>query len=115
MTRWALLVAAITSEVTATLCLKGALEHPWLYPVVVLGYVASFVLLAMVLRRGLPLGLAYGVWAATGVAVTALLSTALYGEPLTALKGAGLALIVVGVVLVEVGSHRASSADAGVT
>lgn len=53
-----LLIPAILVEVTASLALKGALEHPALYVVVVIGYLSGFVLLAEVLRTGMALGLA---------------------------------------------------------
>lgn len=107
MTTWALLVAAILAEVTATLSLKGALEHPWLYVVVAVGYVASFLLLAGVLRAGMPLGVAYGMWGALGVAATAVLSAQIFGEAITRLMGAGLVLVAAGVLLVEAGSRSA--------
>lgn len=108
--RWALLLAAVASEVAATLSLKGALEHGWLYAVVVAGYVAAFLLLAAVLRAGMPLGVAYGIWGALGVAFTAVLSAVIFGEQLTALMGAGLVLIIGGILLVELGSHGAERA-----
>ncbi|MFB1299165.1 multidrug efflux SMR transporter [Mycobacterium sp. pW049] len=104
---WVLLLLAITSEVAATLSLKGSASVPALYVVVVLGYLASFVFLALVLRRGMGLGVAYGIWGATGVALTAILSAAIFGEALTALMIVGLVCIIGGVVLVETGSHVA--------
>ncbi|WP_371029912.1 multidrug efflux SMR transporter [Pseudoclavibacter sp. JSM 162008] len=107
MRKWLLLAAAISCEVTASLSLKGALDAPALYAIVVVGYAASFVLLALVLRAGLPLGVAYGIWGALGVALTALLSALLFAEPLTALMGLGMVLIIGGVLLVELGSQRA--------
>jgi small multidrug resistance pump len=107
MRTWAFLVAAILAEVTATLSLKGALERPWLYSVVAVGYVASFLLLAGVLRAGMPLGVAYGMWGALGVAATAVLSAQLFGEAITRLMGAGLVLVAAGVFLVEAGSRSA--------
>ena len=107
---WLLLILAITSEVAATLSLKGSATAPALYVVVVLGYVASFVFLALVLRRGLGLGVAYGIWGATGVALTAVLSAILFGEALTTVMILGLACIIAGVVLVEAGS-RVEEAD----
>lgn len=103
---WVLLLIAITSEVAATLSLKGSASVPALYAVVVLGYLASFVFLALVLRRGMGLGVAYGIWGATGVAVTAVLSAVIFGEALTALMVVGLLCIIGGVVLVETGSHE---------
>lgn len=113
MARWALLGCAIVSEVTASLCLKAALEHPALYVVVVLGYVASFAFLAMVLRAGMALGVAYGIWAALGVALTAAISAVLYDEPLTALMGVGIVLVIAGVLTVELGSHARAADSAG--
>ncbi len=110
--RWILLAGAIVSEVTASLSLKAALEQPVFFVVVVTGYVAAFVLLAAVLRRGMALGVAYGVWAALGVAATALLSAALFGETLTPTMLAGIALVIAGVLCVELGSHPPAPAAA---
>ncbi|GAA1490674.1 DMT family transporter [Brachybacterium sacelli] len=112
MTAWLFLVGAILSEVTATLALRGALDRPLLYVVVVLGYALSFGLLALVLRRGMALGVAYGMWAACGVVLTAVLSAVLFGEPFTALKISGIVLIAAGVAVVEIGSHRAATREA---
>jgi small multidrug resistance pump len=109
MTKWALLVAAIVTEVTASLSLKAAIDHAALYAVVVLGYVASFSLLAGVLRRGMPLGVAYGTWGALGVALTAIMSARLFDETVTSLMWVGMALVVAGVLLVELGSRSAPS------
>ena len=107
MTAWLLLAGAIASEVAASLSLKGALAQPVWYLLVVAGYATSFVLLAAVLRRGFPLGVAYGIWGAAGVAATALLAAVIFGEALTPLMLAGMALIICGVLCVEVGSQRA--------
>ncbi|GAA2090261.1 MULTISPECIES: DMT family transporter [Brevibacterium] len=104
---WLFLLTAILVEVAASLSLKGALEEPLLYVVVVAGYTAAFVCLGAVLRAGMPLGVAYGIWGASGVALTALLSHALFGEPLSLLMGVGICLIVAGVVCVELGSGAA--------
>lgn len=108
MRKWVLLLGAISVEVSASLSLKGALDHPWLYTVVVTGYVSSFVLLGFVLQAGMPLGVAYGIWGALGVAGTAVMSSVLFDEPLTGLMVAGMGLVIAGVLLVEVGSQLAS-------
>lgn len=114
MTRgtWLLLSAAVVSEVAASLSLKGSAQVPALYLVVVGGYVTAFVLLALVLKRGMALGVAYGVWGATGVAITAGLSTLIFDEAFTALMGVGLLFIIAGVVTVESGSHPTEVVDA---
>lgn len=105
------LFAAIVCEVAATLSLKGALTHPWLVAVVVLGYGTSFFLLALTLRRGMAVGVAYGIWGATGVVLTALLSVVIFGEAITPVMALGMALIILGVGLVELGSHGGSKAQ----
>lgn len=104
---WLLLIAAILSEVTASLSLKGALERPELYVVVVCGYALSFALLGLVLRRGMPLGLAYGVWGASGVALTAIGAALVFGEQITTLMACGIALIAGGILVVETGAQKA--------
>jgi small multidrug resistance pump len=107
VTRWLVLAAAVLCEVTATLSLKGALDNAALYVVVAVGYLASFTLLAFVLRQGMALGVAYGIWAALGVATTAVMSSVIFDEALTALMGLGIALIIAGVLTVELGSQHA--------
>lgn len=111
MTAWLLLIGAILTEATATLSLRGALDHPALYAVVVVGYTVSFGFLALVLRQGMGLGIAYGIWAACGVVLTALLSAVLFGEAFTLMKASGIVLIAAGVAVVEIGSHRARGAE----
>lgn len=105
MTRWLLLVAAVLSEVAATLSLKAALDEPAWYAVVVTGYGAAFAFLAAVLRRGTPVGVAYGVWAALGVTLTALAAAVVFDERLNPTVLAGIGLVVAGVLCVEIGSH----------
>lgn len=102
-----LLGAAIVTEVTATLSLKAALEQPWWYVSVVVGYVAAFTCLSLAMRAGLGLGVAYGIWGALGVALTAVLAMLVFAEPLTGVMVLGLAVIIAGVVLVEFGSQQA--------
>ena len=102
---WWLLAGAIVTEVTGTLALRGALDHPVLYAVTAVGELASFYLLIKVLQAGMPLAVAYGVWSALGVAATALLSSVFFDEAFTSPMVVGLVLIVGGVVLVEAGSH----------
>lgn len=101
---WILLAIAIVTEVGATISLKLATDgkRVW-YVAVVAGYLIAFSLLAVALTLGLPIGVAYGIWAATGVALTAILGRVLFREPLTALMLGGIALIIVGVFLVELG------------
>jgi small multidrug resistance pump len=105
MSKWLMLGVAILSEVVGTLALRAAIDHPAWFIVVTLGYLVAFALLGAVLAAGMPVGVAYGIWAATGVALTAVLATLVFGDPFTVQIGFGIALVMVGVLLVEVGSH----------
>lgn len=102
--KWLLLVGAIVCEVAATLSLRAATDNSWWYAPVVVGYVASFVFLARLLRR-MPVGVAYGIWGAAGIVLTAVIAAFVFAEPLTPMMGVGIACIIAGVVTVELGSH----------
>ena len=102
---WLFLTGAILFEVSATLSLRVAAtgRKAW-YIAVGLGYLVAFTMLVLTLANGMPLGVAYGIWAAAGVALTAVLSKILFKEPLTGLMGLGIILIVGGVLLIETGA-----------
>jgi len=106
---WLALAGAIVVEVCATLSLRasdGFSKRAWIAPVII-GYLISFALLWWTLQLGMPVGIAYGVWSACGVALVALAARALFGEPLTPLMMAGIALIIGGVLTIELtGSVR---------
>lgn len=99
------LVGAIVSEVIATLSLRaseGLRKKAWAAPIAVF-YAAAFGLLALALAEGMPVGIAYGIWAASGVALTALGARVFFKDPLTARMGIGIGLIAVGVLVIELG------------
>jgi small multidrug resistance pump len=73
----------------------------------VAGYVASFFLLTRVLRAGVPVGVAYGIWGASGTAITAVSASVIFGDPFTVPIMVGIGLIIAGVLLVEFGSRPA--------
>ncbi|MBF4575805.1 multidrug efflux SMR transporter [Frondihabitans sp. VKM Ac-2883] len=104
--KWLFLVAAILFEVAGTLSLRMAVDDRRWYIPVGIGYIVAFTSLSLGLGQGLPLGVAYGIWAASGVALTAVASKFLFKEPLTWLMGLGIVLIVGGVLLIEVGSSH---------
>ena len=100
---WAALAGAIIVEVIATLSLRasdGFRKRLWIIPVVV-GYAASFYLLWVSLSLGMPVGIAYGVWTACGVALVAVIARFLFAEPLTPVMVLGIVLIVAGVITIE--------------
>ena len=105
---WLALAGAVAAEVSATLSLRAALTHPGLYVIVGAGYAVAFMLLSLALRSGMPLGVAYGIWGALGVALTSVLSALIFGESMSVLTGLGIVLIMAGVLLVEAGAQSAA-------
>jgi small multidrug resistance pump len=104
--KWLILSAAILLEVTATLSLRAAIDNPWWSALAVAGYAGAFVALSLLLRMGTPIGVVYGIWAAAGVALTAVIASVIFGEPFTVLIGLGILIVIAGVVLVETGHSK---------
>lgn len=96
------LFGAIFSEVIATLLLRVATfgsKLIWI-PVTAL-YVASYVMLALTLKSGVPVGIAYALWAALGLLITTVSSRILFRERISDKQTLGLVLIVIGVAIIE--------------
>ncbi|WP_264079653.1 DMT family transporter, partial [Mycolicibacter algericus] len=81
----------------------GFRKKAWIAPVV-LGYLTSFYLLWLTLSLGVPVGVAYGIWTACGVALVAVVARYLFGDPLTRKMVIGIAFIVAGVLTIELAS-----------
>ena len=98
MNAWIALTFAILAEVAATVALKSAGEGSVPATVVVVaGYLASFVLLAVVLRS-IEVGTTYAIWAGAGTALVAAIGILALGESVNPAKLASLALIISGVI-----------------
>jgi len=103
------LALAIVSEVIATSFLKltsGEKSVWWAYVIVAVGYVASFVMLSLTLRQGVPLGIAYAIWAGVGVVAVAIISWLVFHETLTWQQILGMVLVAGGVVLLDAGGKH---------
>ena len=101
------LLLAIGTEVVATSALKASDGFTRILPsaVVVAGYAASFYFLSLSLRD-IPLGVVYAVWSGIGTAAIALIGIVFFHETLGWVGIAGITLIVLGVVLLNVsGAH----------
>lgn len=103
MKKWLVLGGAIAFEVTATLSLRGAIDNPLCALLAVAGYAGAFVALSVLLRMAAPIGVVYGIWAAAGVALTAVIASVFFGEQFTFLLAVGITVVIAGVVLVETG------------
>ncbi|MCG8924679.1 multidrug efflux SMR transporter [Lentzea sp. CC55] len=100
-----LLAAAIVAEIGATVSLKLSEGFTRLWPsvVVVVGYAIAFTALSRALKLGMPVGVAYAVWSAVGVSAVAIIGWRFLGETLNPTMVIGLALIIGGVVTLELG------------
>ena len=101
-----LLLAAITAEMIATTALRLSEGFSRLGPsiVVVIGYGASFYLLAMALKRGLEMGIAYAIWSGLGTVAIVLIGVLFFQEKLNLGAMAGIVLVILGVVLINFNS-----------
>lgn len=104
---WLFLIAAIIAEVSATLSLRVASAgRPRWYIGVGIGFVLAFAFLSLTLSSGIGLGVAYGIWAAAGVAITSIASRFLFKESFTKVMALGIVLVIGGVLLIETGASH---------
>ncbi len=106
---WLYLAIAILSEVVATSALKASAGFSRFLPsvLVVGGYALAFYFLSLTLRV-IPVGIAYAIWSGVGVVLVCLLGWLVYGQKLDIAAGIGIALIVAGVVVLNVFSTTPS-------
>ncbi|MFC0115544.1 DMT family transporter [Kibdelosporangium aridum] len=105
MPPYLLLAIAIVGEVAATTALKLSENFSKLVPsiVVVAGYVVAFGVLGKLLKDGFPVGVAYAIWAAAGIAAVAAIGAVFFAEPVNWTMAGGLLLVIGGVVMLELG------------
>ncbi len=103
------LAIAIISEVFATSTMKATEGFTRLVPsvIVIAGYVVAFYFLSLTLRT-IPVGIAYAIWSGAGVALVAAVAWIVYGQRLDAPAIIGLALIIAGVLILNLFSKSGS-------
>ena len=96
---WVYLILAILTEVAGTISMKLTEGFTKLVPSVsmVIFYILSLGRLGLALKK-MDVSVVYAVWSGLGVAFIAVIGVLWFQEPVTALKLSSLALIVVGVV-----------------
>lgn len=102
MHAYLLLALAIAVEVAGTLLMPrtaGFRNLPWT-AIVLSCYGVAFFLMSRVVQT-LPVYVTYAVWAGMGTALVAAIGILVLGEPSSALRVAGIVLVVVGVVLIN--------------
>ncbi len=99
---WLYLGVAILFETIGTTALKASDGMTRLGPaiIVVLAYILSFWLLALVLRV-IPVGVAYAIWAGLGITLIAGIGWVLFGQRLDLPALIGMGLIIAGIVVIN--------------
>ena len=103
MKNWLFLGVAIIAEVVATSSLKASEGFTKLWPslIVLLGYAIAFYFLSLTLKA-IPVGIAYAVWAGLGLVLISLAGWLIFGQRLDLASILGMALIITGVVVINV-------------
>ncbi|ARN21716.1 DMT family transporter [Piscinibacter gummiphilus] len=96
---WLLLVASVLAEVIGTVALRytDGFTRPLPSLLTAACYAGAIWWMAVAVRH-LEVGLTYAIWAGCGTALTALVGIVWFGESAGMLRLAGLAMIVGGVV-----------------
>jgi small multidrug resistance pump len=103
-----LLLCAILAEVVATSLLKSTVGFTRLWPTLAClgGYAVAFALLAVSISRGMQTDVAYALWSAIGTVAIVVIAVLFLGSTLSVTKVVGIALIIAGVVTLNLaGSH----------
>jgi len=102
MTAYYYLAIAICAEVIATASMKAVkgLSTPLPLILVIAGYATAFWMLTLVVRT-IPVGVAYAIWAGMGIVMVSIAALFIYGQKLDTPAVLGMALIVCGVVVIQ--------------
>ncbi len=105
---WVWLGLAIVFEVGWAVAMKLSQGFSKIGPTIatIVMYLLSVVFLALATKR-LDVGLAYAIWAGSGVALIAIIGMTYFREPVTAMKLVSIGLIVIGIVSLQIsgGGH----------
>ncbi|SNS74491.1 DMT family transporter [Tropicimonas sediminicola] len=103
------LIGAILTEVVGTTALHSSQQMTRLGPTLVmaLAYAVSIYLLSLAMKA-IPVGVAYAIWSGLGMVLITLIGFKVFGQKLDAAAMIGLALIVTGVVVIQLFSSAGS-------
>jgi small multidrug resistance pump len=99
------LAVAIVAEVISTSLLKSTEGFTRLWPTVmcVAGYAIAFAFMAIAIARGMQVDVAYALWSALGTTAIVVIAVLFLGSPVSVAKVVGVALVVGGVVTLNLG------------
>ena len=109
---WIWLFVAILLEVAATVFLKLSNGFSKLIPTLIMAllYAISFLPLAIALKK-MDVSVAYAVWSAVGTAMVTIMGTFLFHEKISLVKVGGIALIILGVVALNLTERSTTTPD----
>lgn len=96
------LAIAIVSEVIGTSALKASQEFTRLVPslISIVAFLCALFCLSLTLRT-VPVGVAYAIWSGIGIVLISLIALVLFGQKLDAPALIGMALIIAGVLVIN--------------
>ena len=99
---WIYLALGIIFEVLGTVCMKYAEGFTKLWPsvLVFVFYGLSLGLLVLVLEK-FEVSIAYAIWASAGTALIAIIGIIFFNEPVSVAKVVSIALIIAGILGLE--------------
>src|SRR5271169_5400879 len=109
---WIWLFLAILLEVSATILMKLSNGLTRTVPTVGMFvlYGLSFITMTIALKE-MEIGAVYAIWSAVGTALVAVLGVLIFHEPASALKALAIALIIAGVVCLNLSPPHSARTD----
>ena len=106
MNAYVYLAIAICAEVVATASMKAVkgLSTPLPLLLMIAGYTVAFWMLTLVVRS-IPVGITYAIWSGLGIVLISIAAWLIYGQKLDLPAVLGMAMIVGGVVVIQVFSN----------
>ncbi|MEM8653844.1 MAG: SMR family transporter [Pseudomonadota bacterium] len=103
------LIVAVAAETIGTTALQASDQFTRLWPtvIVVLAYGFAFFFLGVALKY-IPVGIAYALWSGLGIVLIALIGFAVFGQRLDGPAVLGLAMIIGGIVVIQLFSKTAT-------
>jgi small multidrug resistance pump len=104
-----ILMFAVLAETIGTTALQASQQftRPWPSVIVVVAYGVAFYLLAIALKT-FPVGIAYAMWSGFGIFFISIIGFVVFGQKLDLAAIIGLAMIVGGILVINLLSNTAT-------
>ncbi|APX11542.1 DMT family transporter [Tateyamaria omphalii] len=103
------LIVAVAAETIGTTALQASNQFTRTGPtiLVIVAYGFAFYFLGIALKY-IPVGIAYALWSGLGIVLIALIGVAVFGQRLDLPAALGLAMIIGGIVVIQLFSKTAT-------